>query len=128
MELGSARTRGFAEPTSAQSLTLAEPGTSKPVLTAVTCLYVITAQDDGKTLRSRLPPDPVSARPEEPHVPIRRWLNARAAIRKADEADMNEIVPDDRARQGMSGRPVLGVLIGALLLIAVALTGYLLWV
>ncbi|HEX2137115.1 MAG TPA: hypothetical protein VHG30_14630 [Microvirga sp.] len=40
---------------------------------------------------------------------------------------MNKIVPDDRARQGPSGRPVLGVLIGALFLLALSLTGYLLW-
>ena len=41
---------------------------------------------------------------------------------------MNKIVPDDRARQGARGRPVLAVLIGAFLLIALSLTGYLLWV
>jgi hypothetical protein len=41
---------------------------------------------------------------------------------------MTKIVPDDRARQGPSGRPVLGVLIGALALIAVALGGYMIWV
>lgn len=40
---------------------------------------------------------------------------------------MTKIVPDDRARQGPSGRPVLGVLIGALVLCAVALGGYMLW-
>ena len=41
---------------------------------------------------------------------------------------MAQIVPDDRARQGASGRPVLGVLIGALLLLAVAIAGYMIWV
>jgi hypothetical protein len=40
---------------------------------------------------------------------------------------MTKIVPDDRARQGPSGRPVLGVLIGALALCAVALGGYMIW-
>ena len=41
---------------------------------------------------------------------------------------MNKIVPDDRARQGPSGRPVLGVLLGALFLLAVSITGYMFWV
>jgi len=41
---------------------------------------------------------------------------------------MTKIVPDDRARQGPSGKPVLGVLIGALALCAVAIGGYLVWV
>jgi len=41
---------------------------------------------------------------------------------------MNKIVPDDRARQGPSGRPVLGVLIGAMLLCVLAIGGYMLWV
>ena len=41
---------------------------------------------------------------------------------------MPQIVPDDRARQGASGRPVLGVLIGSLALLAVAVVGYLIWV
>ena len=41
---------------------------------------------------------------------------------------MNKIVRDDYARQGASGRPVLAVLIGALLLLGVALTGYMIWV
>ena len=41
---------------------------------------------------------------------------------------MPKIVPDDRARQGPSGRPVLGVLIGALALCVVAIGGYMLWV
>jgi len=41
---------------------------------------------------------------------------------------MAQRIPDDRARQGPSGRPVLGVLIGSLLLLAVAISGYLLWV
>ena len=38
------------------------------------------------------------------------------------------MIPDDRARQGPPGRPVLGVLIGALLLAAVAVAGYMIWV
>jgi hypothetical protein len=41
---------------------------------------------------------------------------------------MSKIIPDDRARQGPSGRPVLGVLIGGLALCAVAIGGYLVWV
>jgi len=41
---------------------------------------------------------------------------------------MNKIVRDDDARQGASGRPVLAVLIGALLLLGVSLAGYMLWV
>ncbi len=41
---------------------------------------------------------------------------------------MNNPVPDDRARQGPSGRPVLGVLLGGLLLCAVAIGGYMIWV
>jgi flagellar basal body-associated protein FliL len=41
---------------------------------------------------------------------------------------MPQIIPDDRARQGGSGRPVLGVLVGALALLAVAVTGYMIWV
>jgi hypothetical protein len=41
---------------------------------------------------------------------------------------MSKIVPDDRARQGPSGRPVLGVLVGALILCAVAIGGYMIWV
>jgi hypothetical protein len=40
---------------------------------------------------------------------------------------MTKIVPDDRARQGPKGMPVLGVLIGALALCAIAMTGYLFW-
>jgi hypothetical protein len=40
---------------------------------------------------------------------------------------MRKIVPDERVRQGPAGRPVLGVLIGALLLCAFAITGFLLW-
>ncbi|WP_114943362.1 hypothetical protein [Microvirga calopogonii] len=40
---------------------------------------------------------------------------------------MAQQIPDDRARQGGSGRPVLGVLIGSLLLLAVAVSGYLIW-
>jgi hypothetical protein len=39
-----------------------------------------------------------------------------------------EIISDDRARQGPSGRPVLRVLVGALFLCAVAISGYLVWV
>ncbi len=41
---------------------------------------------------------------------------------------MVQQIPDDRARQAPPGRPVLGVLIGSLLLLAVAVTGYLIWV
>jgi hypothetical protein len=41
---------------------------------------------------------------------------------------MAKIIPDDRSRQGPPGRPVLGVLIGALALLAVAITGYMIWV
>lgn len=41
---------------------------------------------------------------------------------------MARIVPDDRTRQGPLGRPVLGVLLGALLLCGIALGGYLFWV
>ena len=40
---------------------------------------------------------------------------------------MRKIVPDERVRQGPSGRPVLGVLVGALLLCGVALAGFMLW-
>ncbi|MBQ0824080.1 hypothetical protein HPT29_002740 [Microvirga terrae] len=40
---------------------------------------------------------------------------------------MAQQIPDDRARQGASGRPVLGVLIGSLLLLAVAVSGYMIW-
>ncbi len=40
---------------------------------------------------------------------------------------MAQLIPDDRARQGGSGRPVLGVLIGALLLLAVSVAGYMMW-
>ena len=40
---------------------------------------------------------------------------------------MAQQIPDDRARQGASGRPVLGVLLGSLLLLAVALGGYMIW-
>jgi hypothetical protein len=41
---------------------------------------------------------------------------------------MAQQIPDDRARQATPGRPVLGVLIGSLLLLAVAISGYLIWV
>ena len=41
---------------------------------------------------------------------------------------MTKIVRDDMARQGASGRPVLGVLVGALLLLGIALAGYMMWV
>jgi hypothetical protein len=40
---------------------------------------------------------------------------------------MPKIIPDDRARQGGSGRPVLGVLIGSLALLVVAVAGYMIW-
>jgi hypothetical protein len=40
---------------------------------------------------------------------------------------MRKIVPDERVRQGPSGRPVLGVLIGALVLCGIALAGFMLW-
>jgi hypothetical protein len=40
---------------------------------------------------------------------------------------MAQLIPDDRARQGGSGRPVLGVLIGALLLLVVSVAGYMMW-
>jgi len=40
---------------------------------------------------------------------------------------MTRIVPDDRARQGPPGRPVLGVLIGGLVLCAILLGGYFIW-
>jgi hypothetical protein len=40
---------------------------------------------------------------------------------------MRKIVPDERVRQGPAGRPVLGVLIGALILCAVAITGFMMW-
>jgi hypothetical protein len=40
---------------------------------------------------------------------------------------MNKVVQDDRARQGPQGKPVLGVLIGALVLCGVALAGFMLW-
>lgn len=41
---------------------------------------------------------------------------------------MAQQVPDDRARQGAPGRPVLGVLLASLLLLSVAVAGYLVWV
>lgn len=41
---------------------------------------------------------------------------------------MPRILPDDQARQGPPGRPVLAVLMGALLLCAVVFAGYMLWV
>jgi hypothetical protein len=40
---------------------------------------------------------------------------------------MTRIVEDDRARQGPKGKPVLGVLVGALVLCAVALAGSMMW-
>jgi hypothetical protein len=40
---------------------------------------------------------------------------------------MAQQIPDDRARQGASGRPVLGVLLGSLLLLAIAVGGYMIW-
>ena len=41
---------------------------------------------------------------------------------------MAQLIPDDRARQGASGRPVLGVLIGSLALLVIAVAGYMIWV
>ncbi|MBB4040592.1 putative iron-regulated membrane protein [Microvirga flocculans] len=41
---------------------------------------------------------------------------------------MAQQIPDDRARQGGPGRPVLGVLVGSLLLLVVAVAGYMIWV
>lgn len=41
---------------------------------------------------------------------------------------MPKIVSDKRARQGPLGRPVLGVLLGGLILCAVAFGGYMVWV
>lgn len=41
---------------------------------------------------------------------------------------MPRMLSDDQARQGPTGRPVLGVLIGALLLCAVAVACYMVWV
>jgi hypothetical protein len=40
---------------------------------------------------------------------------------------MNNVIKDDRARQGPKGKPVLGVLIGAMVLCGVALAGFMLW-
>lgn len=40
---------------------------------------------------------------------------------------MTNVVRDDRARQGPKGKPVLGVLIGAMVLCVVALAGYMMW-
>ena len=40
---------------------------------------------------------------------------------------MEKIVADDSARQGSKGKPVLMVLIGSMVLLAVALTTYLMW-
>jgi len=40
---------------------------------------------------------------------------------------MDKIVSDSRARQGSRGKPVLMVLIGSMVLLAVALTTYMLW-
>ncbi len=41
---------------------------------------------------------------------------------------MPKVIPDDRARQGASGRPVLGVLIGGLALLAVAAAALMIWI
>ncbi|WP_210493378.1 hypothetical protein [Microvirga antarctica] len=41
---------------------------------------------------------------------------------------MAKIVTDERARQGPSGRPVLVVLIAAMILCGIAIGGYLTWV
>lgn len=40
---------------------------------------------------------------------------------------MEKILPDDRARQGSRGKPVLMVLIGSMVLLAVALATYMMW-
>jgi flagellar basal body-associated protein FliL len=40
---------------------------------------------------------------------------------------MEKIVADDNARQGSKGKPVLMVLIGSMVLLAVALTTYMMW-
>jgi hypothetical protein len=40
---------------------------------------------------------------------------------------MAQQIPDDRARQGASGRPVLGVLLGSLLLLVIAVGSYMIW-
>lgn len=40
---------------------------------------------------------------------------------------MEKIVTDDRARQAPKGKPVLMVLVGSMVLLAVALTTYLMW-
>jgi len=40
---------------------------------------------------------------------------------------MQKVVKDDRARQGPKGKPVLGVLIGAMVLCGVALAGFMMW-
>lgn len=41
---------------------------------------------------------------------------------------MRRIIPDDRARQGASGRPVLLVLVSALALLGIALVAFMIWV
>lgn len=41
---------------------------------------------------------------------------------------MPQTVSDDRARQGPSGRPVLGVLLGGLTLLGIALAGLMIWI
>lgn len=41
---------------------------------------------------------------------------------------MPKVIRDDRARQGPSGRPVLGVLLGALALLIVAAAGLMIWI
>jgi flagellar basal body-associated protein FliL len=40
---------------------------------------------------------------------------------------MPKLIPDDRSRQGPKGRPVLGVLISALALLAVIGAGLMIW-
>jgi hypothetical protein len=40
---------------------------------------------------------------------------------------MVQQIPDDRARQAPPGRPVLGVLLGSLLLLVIAVGGYMIW-
>lgn len=40
---------------------------------------------------------------------------------------MEKIITDDKARQAPKGKPVLMVLVGSMVMLAVALTAYLMW-